>query len=359
VRIFDLGRPDAEPDFLGEAGALSHEGMVKSVVWVGEHTGVTAGEDGLIKWVVGRWFLHRGSLIEARWWDLRTRKLTTSITFPNAITSMELSPQTKRLVVTSGKTVAFIPVLPNGTGTHTLTLPYTPSSASIHPLLQDRFVTGNSGDEWVRVHGMDGEEREVLKGHHGPVHCVEFSPDGEMYASGSGRCTLIWCYLISNDFQCTEDGGSVSVLSALHTDFYRDDTVVADDTRSDVWIVGGTRVEIENVANHDIEHLHFFANSTDNNVPPEDMRIPGRRRYSYGGNCTVPPATSKSEWKKEQTNWGRNARARRLDTVPCCFYPNFNQASKMTCLDISMVGLGLLCIKQRLGRQLPYWNTAK
>lgn len=100
---------------------------------------------------------------------------------------MELSPQTQRLVVTSGKTVAFIPVLPNGQGTHSLTLPYCPSSASIHPIHQDRFVTGNLGDEWVRVHGMDGEEREVLKGHHGPVHCVEFSPDGEMYASGSGE----------------------------------------------------------------------------------------------------------------------------------------------------------------------------
>jgi serine-threonine kinase receptor-associated protein len=54
VRIFDLGRPDAEPDFLAEPGALSHEGMVKSVVWVGEHTGVTAGEDGLIKCVCAR-----------------------------------------------------------------------------------------------------------------------------------------------------------------------------------------------------------------------------------------------------------------------------------------------------------------
>jgi WD40 repeat protein len=135
---------------------------------------------------------------------------------------MELSPQTKRLVVTSGNTVAFIPVLPNGTGTHTLTLPYTPSSASIHPLLQDRFVTGNSGDEWVRVHGMDGEEREVLKGHHGPVHCVEFSPDGEMYASGSGG------FYFLNFFS-----GDTKLCRG------RDDPAVADNTRKDVWAVGG------------------------------------------------------------------------------------------------------------------------
>ena len=49
VRIFDLNRPDAEPDFLCDNGPLSHEGTLKSVVWVGDHTGVTAGEDGRIK----------------------------------------------------------------------------------------------------------------------------------------------------------------------------------------------------------------------------------------------------------------------------------------------------------------------
>lgn len=190
VRIFDLNRPDADPDFLSETGGLSHEATVKSVVWVGEHIGVSAGEDGFIKseyfFVTVHIYFTDSCL---RWWDLRTRALATSITFPNPITSMELSRQTGRLVVTSGKTVAFIHASPsnNAAPSHTLTLPYSPSSASIHPILQDRFVTGNSGDEWVRVHAMDGEEREVLKGHHGPVHCVEFSPDGEMYASGSGE----------------------------------------------------------------------------------------------------------------------------------------------------------------------------
>jgi serine-threonine kinase receptor-associated protein len=106
---------------------------------------------------------------------------------------MELSVQTQRLVVTSGKTVAFIPAQPieTGTPTHSLNLAYAPSSASIHPIWNDRFITGSTTDEWVRVHGLAGEEREVLKGHHGPVHCVEYSPDGEVYASGSGALKVL------------------------------------------------------------------------------------------------------------------------------------------------------------------------
>lgn len=49
VRIFDLARPDANPDFLIDNDTLSHDVVVKSVVWVGDHTGATAGDDGKIK----------------------------------------------------------------------------------------------------------------------------------------------------------------------------------------------------------------------------------------------------------------------------------------------------------------------
>ncbi|KAK2460540.1 hypothetical protein APHAL10511_007010 [Amanita phalloides] len=175
VRIFDLHRPDAEPDFLYDTGSQTHDGVIRSVVCIGEQIGVSAGEDGKIKW-----------------WDLRSRKIVETISFSNPIISMELSLQTEQLVVTSGTTVAFIPQIPNGSITR-VTLPYCPSSASIHPAYQDRFVTGSLADEWVRVHGIAGEERDILKGHHGPVHCIEFSPDGEMYASGSEDGTIrLW-----------------------------------------------------------------------------------------------------------------------------------------------------------------------
>lgn len=50
VRIFDLRRPDLDPEFLSDSGdGTAHSGTIKSVVWVNETTGVSAGEDGLVR----------------------------------------------------------------------------------------------------------------------------------------------------------------------------------------------------------------------------------------------------------------------------------------------------------------------
>jgi serine-threonine kinase receptor-associated protein len=122
-----------------------------------------------------------------RWWDLRSLNEIHTLTFSDPVTSLELSAPHNTLVLTSGKDVSFVPLVPGQLPSHTVTLPHVPTSASLHPVWRDRFVAGSAADPWVRVYGYEkGDEQEVYKGHHGPVHCVEYSPDGEMYASGSG-----------------------------------------------------------------------------------------------------------------------------------------------------------------------------
>lgn len=189
LRLFDLGKPpasaaDAElfrPRLPG-GGLTTHDGVIRSVV-LGRGaststTVVTASEDRLLQW-----------------WDLRSLEPVHEMELDAPIVSMDRCVGTfgEYVTVTAGHDALFVDL-----GTHEVvkkhTLPILPSSVYLHPTEAHQFVAGCTADEWVRVYDYHtGEERELYKGHHGPVHCVSYSPDGEVAASGSedGSCRII------------------------------------------------------------------------------------------------------------------------------------------------------------------------
>ncbi|CAG8737727.1 9952_t:CDS:2, partial [Racocetra persica] len=171
LRIFDLNKPEN-----AAMETEGHDSTIKSVIWDGERNVVlSAGDDK-----------------EIRIWDLRSFNQINTFKAEHPITSMELSADGKYITSTAGKVVYFLDASTYQVSKSIATA-YDVSSVSLHPD-NKRFVAGGSSDLCVRIYDFEsGKELEFYKGHHGPIHTVSYSPDGEIYATGSEDGTIrLW-----------------------------------------------------------------------------------------------------------------------------------------------------------------------
>ncbi|KAK9998986.1 hypothetical protein SO802_018589 [Lithocarpus litseifolius] len=115
-----------------------------------------------------------------RLWDV-SDKIVQLLETKSPITSIEVSQDGRYIITTDGSTVRFWDANHFGL-VKSHNMPFNVESASLEPKLSNNFIAGGE-DMWIHMFDFHtGEEIGCNEGHHGPVHCVRFSPGGESYA---------------------------------------------------------------------------------------------------------------------------------------------------------------------------------
>lgn len=171
VRIYDLEKPEVEPEILSEA-----PDRIRGVAYLQND-----------KLLLTSYIDKPGLGV----WDLRTQRIVRTMETSKIVTSIEVMPDSSYVVTADGTEAKFWDGASLGLK-KSFAQSYSVESATFCPE-KGRFAVGGE-DMWVHLHDYaTGEEVECNKGHHGPVHTVRFAPGGESYASGSEDGTIrIW-----------------------------------------------------------------------------------------------------------------------------------------------------------------------
>ncbi|CAI9779960.1 unnamed protein product [Fraxinus pennsylvanica] len=172
LRIFDLNRPDAPPTEVEKS-----PGSVRTVAWLHSDQTILSS------------CLDMGGV---RLWDVRTGTIVRTLETKSSVTSAEVSQDGRYITTADGSTVKIWDANHFGL-VKSYDMPCVVESASLEPKYGNKFIAGGE-DMWIHVFDFHtGAEVGCNKGHHGPVHCLRFSPGGESYASGSEDGTIrIW-----------------------------------------------------------------------------------------------------------------------------------------------------------------------
>lgn len=170
LRLFDLNDYAAEPIVFN-----GHTSNIKKCIFSADSNRVLSISDDKT----------------LRVWDVRTSEETSSIKFDNVPTSIEVSKDGQILILSHGKCVELYNA-EDLKKIYSFTVPNMVSAASIHPRNKE-FVCAGEDFTLYKYSIANGDVLESFKGHFGPIHAIQFSPDGELYASGSEDGTLrLW-----------------------------------------------------------------------------------------------------------------------------------------------------------------------
>lgn len=170
IRVFDLNRPDCGP--LERLSA--HSGSIRHAVFLNNHRVVSVSDDCTM-----------------RIFDRISGREVQKIDFPCVPNSLELSRDGTTLTIAHDSNISFF-TTDTLRKIHEHPVPTKCYSASLSPS-RSSFVCGGEDLKVYKFDFQSGIQIESNKGHFGPVHCVRWSPDGELYASGSEDGTVrLW-----------------------------------------------------------------------------------------------------------------------------------------------------------------------